>query len=66
MEIGVQTDLLLERLETPIYVPAKSGCDVETQIIPGDVSAFRMIVNCFGFFLFIFGLNFSCSISKSK
>lgn len=38
MEIGVQTDLLLDRLETPVYVPAKSGCDVETQIIPGDVS----------------------------
>lgn len=44
MEIGVQTDLLLERMETPVYVPAKAGCDVETQIIPGEVRYFNYCV----------------------
>lgn len=38
MEVGVQTDLFVDRPATPIYVPAKTGADAFTQIQPGDVS----------------------------
>jgi hypothetical protein len=34
-----QTDLFLDRPESPAYVTAKVGLDVETQIYPGDVSS---------------------------
>lgn len=37
MEVGVQTDLFVDRPATPIYVPAKTGADASTQIYPGDV-----------------------------
>ncbi|KAL4708758.1 hypothetical protein ACJJTC_007139 [Scirpophaga incertulas] len=36
MEAGVQTDLLLDRPASPLYVPAKTGADAHTQIYPGD------------------------------
>ncbi|KAG6465350.1 hypothetical protein O3G_MSEX015094 [Manduca sexta] len=36
MEVGVQTDLFVDRPATPVYVPAKTGADVATQIYPGD------------------------------
>lgn len=32
-----QTDLFLDRPVSPLYVPAKTGADVETQIYPGEV-----------------------------
>lgn len=38
MEVGVQTDLFVDRPATPVYVPAKTGADAFTQIYPGDVS----------------------------
>lgn len=38
MEVGVQTELFLERPATPVYVPAKTGADAATQIYSGDVS----------------------------
>lgn len=37
-DIGCQTDLFVDRPESPVYVPAKTGRDVETQIYHGDVS----------------------------
>lgn len=41
LEVGVQTDLFVDRPATPIYVPAKTGADAATQIYPGDVSSER-------------------------
>lgn len=38
MEVGVQTDLFVDRPATPVYVPAKTGADAHTQIYPGDVT----------------------------
>ena len=42
MDVGVQTDLFVDRPATPIYVPAKTGADVATQIYPGDVRPPRL------------------------
>lgn len=39
MDVGVQTDLFVDRPATPVYVPAKTGADAFTQIYPGDVSS---------------------------
>ncbi|XP_021917373.1 radial spoke head protein 3 homolog A isoform X2 [Zootermopsis nevadensis] len=39
-EASSQTDLFLDRPETPGYLPAKVGLDVETQIYPGDLFDF--------------------------
>ena len=36
-EIGTQTDAFLDRPTTPLFVPAKTGLDVATQIEEGDV-----------------------------
>ncbi|KAF5269178.1 hypothetical protein FQR65_LT02478 [Abscondita terminalis] len=39
-----QTDLFLQRPVSPLYVPAKTGKDVGTQICPGDLFDFDMEV----------------------
>ncbi|CAK1552433.1 unnamed protein product [Leptosia nina] len=44
MEVGVQTDLFVDRPATPIYVPAKTGADAATQIYPGDLFDFDLEV----------------------
>ncbi|CAG5042544.1 unnamed protein product [Parnassius apollo] len=44
MEVGVQTDLFLDRPASPIYVPAKTGADAYTQIYPGDLFDFDVEV----------------------
>ncbi|CAH0728089.1 unnamed protein product, partial [Brenthis ino] len=44
MEIGVQTDLFVDRPATPVYVPAKTGADAFTQIYPGDLFDFDVEV----------------------
>ncbi|XP_059049799.1 radial spoke head protein 3 homolog B isoform X2 [Achroia grisella] len=44
MEVGVQTDLFVDRPATPIYVPAKTGADAFTQIYPGDLFDFDLEV----------------------
>ncbi|KAJ2939600.1 hypothetical protein O0L34_g14317 [Tuta absoluta] len=44
MEVGVQTDLFVDRPATPVYVPAKTGCDAWTQIYPGDLFDFDLEV----------------------
>ncbi|XP_068630645.1 radial spoke head protein 3 homolog B [Battus philenor] len=44
MEVGVQTDLFVDRPATPIYVPAKTGVDAHTQIYPGDLFDFDLEV----------------------
>nr|CAD7456901.1 unnamed protein product [Timema tahoe] len=35
-----QTLMLMDRPDSPIYVPAKTGIDVETQILPGELFDF--------------------------
>ena len=37
-DIAVQTDAFLDRPPTPLFIPAKTGMDVATQIEEGDVS----------------------------
>lgn len=37
-DIECQTDAFLDRPPTPLFVPAKTGMDVATQIYEGDVS----------------------------
>ncbi|XP_052753263.1 radial spoke head protein 3 homolog B isoform X2 [Galleria mellonella] len=44
MEVGVQTDLFVDRPATPVYVPAKTGADAFTQIYPGDLFDFDLEV----------------------
>jgi hypothetical protein len=39
-DASCQTDLFLDRPDSPVYVPATVGLDVETQIYPGDLFDF--------------------------
>lgn len=39
-DIGVQTDPFLDRAPDPLFIPAKTGVDVETQIEDGDLFDF--------------------------
>ena len=43
-EVYTQTDAFLDRPPTPLFIPAKTGMDVATQIEEGDVSARALIV----------------------
>lgn len=46
-DIQCQTDAFLDRPATPLFIPAKTGKDVETQIEEGEVgNLYRNIVNC--------------------
>jgi Radial spoke protein 3. len=42
-DASCQTDLFLDRPDSPVYVPTTIGLDVETQIYAGDVSFNRAI-----------------------
>ncbi|VDO00775.1 unnamed protein product [Rodentolepis nana] len=42
--VSCQTDAMLDRPPTPIFVPAKTGMDVSTQILPGDLFDFDIEV----------------------
>ena len=44
-DVQCQTDAFLDRPPTPLFVPAKTGLDVSTQIGPGDVSNLLHIPN---------------------
>ena len=37
MDVSCQTDAFLDRPPTPLFVPAKTGLDAETQVYDGDV-----------------------------
>ncbi|XP_023708505.1 uncharacterized protein DDB_G0292186, partial [Cryptotermes secundus] len=43
-DASCQTDLFLDRAETPVYIPANNGLDVQTQIYPGDLFDFDLEV----------------------
>lgn len=36
-DVECQTDAFLERPQSPMFIPAKSGVDCETQILEGEV-----------------------------
>lgn len=38
-DVECQTDAFLDRPPSPLFVPAKTGVDIETQILEGDVSS---------------------------
>ncbi|KAJ3348181.1 Radial spoke head protein 3 [Allomyces javanicus] len=42
--VGTQTDAFLDRAPSPLYVPAKLGVDVATQIVDGDLFDFDVEV----------------------
>lgn len=37
-EVECQTDAFLDRPPSPLFIPAKSGVDKETQILDGEVN----------------------------
>lgn len=37
VDVQCETDPLLDRPPSPLFIPAKCGVDVETQIYPGEV-----------------------------
>ena len=37
VDMGCQTDAFLDRPPTPLFIPAKTGKDVATQILEGEV-----------------------------
>ena len=47
-DVHVQTDAFLDRPPTPLFIPAKTGVDVATQIEEGDVIniILKIIFNC--------------------
>lgn len=44
-DVEIQTDAFLDRPPSPLFIPAKSGVDEETQIYEGDVSTVVEITN---------------------
>jgi len=42
-DVDTQTDAFLDRPPSPLFVPAKTGKDVATQIEEGDVSTFLLV-----------------------
>lgn len=42
-DMTTQTDLFLDRPDSPAFVAACQGIDAETQIWPGDVSSHYML-----------------------
>ena len=45
-DVQTQTDAFLNRPATPLFIPAKTGADVATQIEECDVSFFHMLLVC--------------------
>uniref|UniRef100_A0A8C4WUZ9 Radial spoke head 3 n=1 Tax=Eptatretus burgeri TaxID=7764 RepID=A0A8C4WUZ9_EPTBU len=43
-DVQCQTDLFLDRPATPLFIPAKSGIDADTQILPGELFDFDLEV----------------------
>jgi hypothetical protein len=44
VDVDVQTDAFLDRPPSPLFIPAKTGVDVETQIYEGDLFDFNLEV----------------------
>ena len=43
MDATCQTDSFLDRPPSPLFIPAKTGIDVETQIYEGEVGILHML-----------------------
>ena len=41
VDVDVQTDAFLDRPPSPLFIPAKTGVDVATQILEGEVCPFN-------------------------
>ena len=41
-DVNTQTDAFLDRPPSPLFIPAKSGVDVATQILEGEVNKYLM------------------------
>lgn len=48
-DVETQTDAFLDRPPSPLFIPAKSGVDVATQILEGEVG-----FHYFGYILVVF------------
>lgn len=48
-DVECQTDAFLDRPPSPLFIPAKTGIDISTQILDGDVS----ILQDFNYFSFL-------------
>lgn len=44
LSIETQTDAIMDRPASPLFVPAKSGIDVDTQVVVGDLFDFDLEV----------------------
>lgn len=42
-DVECQTDAFLDRPPSPLFIPAKTGVDIATQILEGDVSILKSI-----------------------
>ena len=42
-DVETQTDAFLDRPPSPLFIPAKSGVDVATQILEGEVCCHTLI-----------------------
>ncbi len=42
-DVECQTDAFLDRPPSPLFIPAKTGVDIATQILEGDVCICRLI-----------------------
>lgn len=41
-DVETQTDAFLDRPPSPLYIPAKTGIDVSTQILQGEVNYYNL------------------------
>ena len=44
-DVETQTDAFLDRPPSPLFIPAKSGVDVATQILEGEVCCHILVKN---------------------
>lgn len=61
-DIQTQTDAFLDRPSTPLFVPAKTGMDVATQIEEGDVSIQQLKLCMESLFLSVQLFNFDLEV----
>jgi len=46
-DVECQTDAFLDRPPSPLFIPAKTGVDCETQILEGEVTLFYYFISLF-------------------
>ena len=66
-DVMTQTDAFLDRPSTPLFIPAKTGMDVATQIEDGDVRRsyyFFLLISQYCCFVFTVSLLILCIVYK--